>query len=81
MQHSHFAISSNFLAKEQSAKAKLKDVSSSLNRAIQTSQTKKEEVDQQVSIGKKNLDCSLEQSKGKKKKKKEVEDKRGVKTK
>ena len=48
-QHSHFAISTNFLANEQSAKAKLKNGSRSSNRVIQTSKMKKEEVDHQIS--------------------------------
>ena len=46
---SHFAISTNFLANEQSPKANLKNGSRSSNRAIQTSKMKKEEVDHQIS--------------------------------
>ena len=42
-------ISTNFLTKEQSAKAKLRDGSRNSNRAKQTSQMKKEEVDHQIS--------------------------------
>ena len=49
IQHNHFAISTNFLSKEQSTKAKLKDGSRSSNWAIQTLQMKKEEVDYQIS--------------------------------
>ena len=48
MQHRHFAISTNFLPKEQSAKAKLKDGLGWSTRAIQTSQMKKEGVDHQI---------------------------------
>ena len=41
MQHSHFAISTNFLTRGPSVKAKLKNASRSSNRAIQTSQIKR----------------------------------------